>query len=70
MRLKELVQDGKRIGSAEHKTLPIKGMELVDIMIRRRINITFLQETKRVDENLENLEIYDVDYGVQEKKYI
>lgn len=44
MRLKELVQDGKCIGNVEQKTLPKRG-GTVDIMIRRRINIAFLQET-------------------------
>lgn len=43
-------------------------MEIVDTIIRRRINIAYLQETKWVGEKFKNLKIHDIEYGSHKKK--
>ena len=43
-----------------------KLMEIADTVIRRRIYILFLQETKWVVEKSIKLNIQDLNYGIQE----
>jgi exonuclease III len=51
VRVKKLVQDTRiRLGTWNIGTLTGKSMELVDVMLRRKINILCLQETKWVGE--------------------
>ena len=56
VRVKKLVQENKlRLGSWNIGTLTGRGMELVDTMIRRRVNIVCLQETKWVGEKAKEI---------------
>ena len=57
VRVKKLVHNVKlRLASLNIGTLTGKGMELVDTLIRRRVNIACLQETKWVGSKAKELE--------------
>ena len=57
VRVKKLVHDSKlRLATWNIGTLTGKGMEIVDTMIRRKVNIICLQETKWIGERCNEIE--------------